>query len=118
MESSHIKLHIWLQAFYLMASSKKGINFHLRFTGLLALPTSPPVFSPIAFAKPCGRVFAPPMGSGGKPVEVDERGGSARSFHVDGVRTDDLLPIIRANLCCEARLTDEAGSHKVIAEIS
>jgi transposase-like protein len=28
MESSHIKLHIWLQAFYLMASSKKGVSAH------------------------------------------------------------------------------------------
>ena len=28
MESSHIKLHIWLQAFYLMASSKKGVSSH------------------------------------------------------------------------------------------
>jgi len=27
-----------------------------------------------------------------------ERGGSARSFHVDGVRIGDLQPIIRENL--------------------
>ena len=26
MESSHIKLHVWLQAFFLMASSKKGVS--------------------------------------------------------------------------------------------
>jgi transposase-like protein len=28
MESSHIKLHIWLQAFHLMTGSKKGISSH------------------------------------------------------------------------------------------
>ena len=28
MESSHIKLNVWLMAFYLMASSKKGMSAH------------------------------------------------------------------------------------------
>lgn len=28
MESSHIKLNVWLQAFFLMASSKKGVSAH------------------------------------------------------------------------------------------
>lgn len=28
MESSHIKLNVWLQAFYLMASFKKGVSSH------------------------------------------------------------------------------------------
>src|SRR5690349_8414748 len=28
MESSHIKLNVWLQAFYLMTSSKKGMSAH------------------------------------------------------------------------------------------
>ena len=28
MESSHIKLNVWLQAFFLMASSKEGISSH------------------------------------------------------------------------------------------
>jgi transposase-like protein len=28
MESSHIKLNVWLQAFFLMASSKKGVSSH------------------------------------------------------------------------------------------
>ncbi|MET4067044.1 hypothetical protein ABID58_001827 [Bradyrhizobium sp. S3.2.6] len=47
-----------------------------------------------------------------------ERGGSARSFHVDGVRTGDLPPIIRGNLSREARLmTDEAASYKIISDI-
>src|SRR3954454_23291425 len=28
MESSHIKLNVWLQAFYLMTASKKGMSAH------------------------------------------------------------------------------------------
>ena len=31
-----------------------------------------------------------------------ERGGSARSFHVDSVEKEDVLPIIRANLIAKA----------------
>jgi hypothetical protein len=86
--------------------------------------------------------LVPPMGSGGGAVEADEtfigrlqgqkkgkaawthknvvltlveRGGSARSFHVDGVRVADLQPIIRANISREARLmTDEGAAYKVI----
>jgi transposase-like protein len=51
-------------------------------------------------------------------VTLVERGGSARRFHVDGVRAGDILPIIRANISQNARLmTDEMPSYKVIAEI-
>jgi ISXO2-like transposase domain len=46
-----------------------------------------------------------------------ERGGSARSFHVDGVRVGDLQPIIRENLSREARLmTDEMWSYREIGK--
>lgn len=38
-----------------------------------------------------------------------ERGGSARSFHVEGTRMADVLPVIRANVAREtAMMTDEA----------
>jgi hypothetical protein len=44
-----------------------------------------------------------------------ERGGSARSFHVDGGRVADLKPVIRANLAREAHLmTDEWTAYKEI----
>jgi hypothetical protein len=86
-----------------------------------------------------------PLGSGGKVVEADEtfygflegqpkkgrrawsnknvvfslveHGGSA-SFHVNGVRAGDLLPIIRGNLSRKAKLNaDEMHSHKFMAEV-
>ncbi|UPJ61729.1 IS1595 family transposase [Bradyrhizobium sp. 192] len=145
MESSHIKLNVWLQAFYLMSSSKKGVSAHqLHRTLGITYKSAWFLSHRIREAMRAGGLL-PPMGGGGKPVEVDEtffgrlegmkkgkaawahknvvltlveRGGSARSFHIDGVRTGDILPIIRANLSREAQLmTDEAGSYKIIAEI-
>ena len=42
-----------------------------------------------------------------------ERGGSARSFHVDGTTIGTLLPIIRANVNREsAVMTDQASWYK------
>jgi ISXO2-like transposase domain len=81
----------------------------------------------------------PPMGGEGEIVEVDEtfigtkegnekarkgfahknavltlveRGGSARSFHVESVSKEDIVPIIKANIDKKARLmTDEANRY-------
>ncbi len=39
-----------------------------------------------------------------------ERGGSARSFHVDGTAINDLLPIIRANVKRESAVMTDAAS--------
>jgi transposase-like protein len=45
-----------------------------------------------------------------------QRGGSARSFHVDGVRLDDLMPIVRQNVARDsAMMTDEAGAYDTMA---
>jgi len=41
-----------------------------------------------------------------------QRGGSARSFHVEGTKASDLLPIIKANVHPGTRvMTDEAGQY-------
>jgi hypothetical protein len=80
-----------------------------------------------------------PLGSGGKVVEGDEtfigrkvgvkagqgfahknpvltlveRGGGARSFHVDGTSAADVVPFLRANVSREAKLvTDDAGQYR------
>jgi transposase-like protein len=46
-----------------------------------------------------------------------ERGGSARSFHVDGVKKEDVLPIIRANLDRESHvMTDEAKRYAKLGD--
>lgn len=143
MESSHIKLNVWLQAFFLMASSKKGISSHQLHRALgITYKSAWFLTHRIREAMRNGGLL-PPMGGGGKTVEVDEtyigyldgapkkgrhgtsnrntvltlveRGGSVRSFHVDGVRIADLAPIIRENLSRESKLmTDEGGWYKEI----
>jgi transposase-like protein len=146
MESSHIKLNVWLQAFFLMSSSKKGMSAHQLHCALgITYKSAWFLCHRIREAMRAGGLL-PPMGSGGKAVEVDEtfygrlegvpkkgrhawanknvvltlveRGGAARSFHIDGVRAGEILPIIRANLSREAKLnTDEMYSYKYIAEV-
>jgi hypothetical protein len=56
-----------------------------------------------------------PMGGGGSThkntvLTLVERGGSARSFHLDGATIAQVAPIIRANISRETHLmTDEAN---------
>ena len=46
-----------------------------------------------------------------------ERGGSARSFHVDNVTKAEVMPIIRANLDRESHvMTDEAARYARLGE--
>jgi transposase-like protein len=143
MESSHIKLNVWLQAFFLMASSKKGMSSHQLHRALgITYKSAWFLTHRIREAMRVGGLM-PPMGGSGGAVEVDEtfygrlegqpkkgrsawanknvvltlveRGGSARSFHVEGLRIADLQPIIRASLSREAKLmTDEMQSYKEI----
>jgi hypothetical protein len=69
---SHIKLHIWLQAFFLMASSKKGVSSHqLHKTLGITYKSAWFLTHRIREAMRAGGLV-PPMASGGKPVEVDE----------------------------------------------
>ena len=145
MERSHVALHKWLQAFHLMASSKKGVSAHqLHRTLQIGYEAAWFMAHRIRESMRAGGLSH--LGDGGKTVEVDEtyigrlqgqpkrkagaghkntvitlveRGGSARSFHIDGNRAGDILPIIRANLSREARLmTDELPAYKVVVDIA
>jgi hypothetical protein len=142
MESSHIKLNVWLQAFYLMASSKKGVSSHQLHRALnVTYKTAWFLSHRIREAMRSGGLL-PPMGGAGKTVEVDEtyigrlkgqpvrkggsthkntvltlveRGGAARSFHIDSTTIGQMLPIIRANISHESHLmTDEFAGYRVI----
>lgn len=145
-EASHVPMRHWLQALFLMTSSKKGISSNqLHRTLGCTLKTAWFISHRIREAMRVNGLMMPPLGSGGKVVEADEtflgfvdgapkkgrhawsgknivftlveRGGSARSFHVDGVRSADLLPIVRQNLSKEAQLmTDEMYTYKHIAK--
>jgi transposase-like protein len=72
MESSHIKLHIWLQAFYLMASSKKGVSSHQLHRALgVTYKTAWFLSHRIREAMRNGGIVSP-MGGEGSVVEADE----------------------------------------------
>jgi transposase-like protein len=144
MESSHIKLNVWLQAFFMMASSKKGISSHQLHRALgITYKSAWFLTHRIREAMRAGGLL-PPMGSGGAVVEADEtyigrlegqkkrkagfahkntvftlveRGGSARSFHVDGVRVRDLQAVMEQNLSPETNLrTDELAAYKYLGK--
>src|SRR5580704_5500799 len=72
MESSHIKLNVWLQAFFLMASSKKGVSAHqLHRTLGMTYKSAWFLAHRIREAMRTGGLL-PPMGGAGKTVEADE----------------------------------------------
>ena len=136
-ESSHVPLHQWLQAVYLLCSSKKGISSHQLMRTLdVQYKTAWFMTHRIREAMASGKL--PPIGGEGAVVEVDEtfigqkkdvpkqrgyahkhavltlveRGGSARSFHVEGTSAADLLTIIKANVARDTYvMTDEAGQY-------
>jgi transposase-like protein len=139
-ESSHVPMRHWLQAMFLMASSKKGISSNqLHRTLGCTLKTA--WFISHRVREAMRSIDLQPMGGDGVVVEADEtfigqlegqpkghawsnknvvltlveRGGSARSFHVDGTRIADIAPVVRANLKRESALmTDEASHYKAL----
>jgi transposase-like protein len=144
-ESSHVPLRLWLQAIHLVCSSKKGISANqlhrilgvtlktgwfmghrireaMRDGGLAPMGGVGGVVE--ADETIIGRVEGAPKKSPllkgrsllrNTVLTLVERGGSARSFHVDGVRASDLAPIIQANVAREAHLmTDEWGSYREV----
>lgn len=136
-ESSHIKLHVWLQAVFLMCSSKKGISSN-QLARVLGLTVKSAWFMSQRIRAAMATGALPPMGGEGQIVEADEtfigrkagmekrqgfahkravlslveRDGSVRSFHVEGTSARDLMPILRANIRPEtALMTDAAGQY-------
>ena len=70
-EGSHVKLHIWLQAIFLMVSSKKGISSNqLHRTLGVTLKTA--WFMGHRIREAMKDDSPKPLGGGGKVVEVDE----------------------------------------------
>ena len=138
-ESSHVPVYKWFQAAHLMAASKKGFSAHqLHRTLKVTYKTAWFMAHRLREAMRDG-VLAP-IGGGGAVIEVDEtyigrlegvpkqktggahknivltlveRGGIARSFHIDSTSIADIAPILKANLSRESRLmTDEARHYK------
>src|SRR5437899_1190618 len=143
-ESSHVPLRHWLQAIFLISSSKKGISANqLARTLGCTLKTGWFIGHRVREAMRSGSLE--PMGGAGQIVEVDEtfigrlegapkgrgsavnykntvmalveRGGTVRSFHTAGARTADIQPIVNANIHRETKLmTDEWTAYNRIGK--
>lgn len=138
-ESSHVKLNLWLQAIYLMTSSKKGISSH-QLHRTLGVTVKTAWFMSHRIREAMRSDNSADFGSGGGTVEVDEtfighkhkkaegaRGyahknamltlvdrdsGKSKSFVVENVKAATLLPILRENIAKEAVIyTDEAKQY-------
>ena len=137
-EASHVPMRHWLQAIFLMASSKKGISSNqLHRTLGCTLKTAWFISHRIREAMRDGKLA--PMGGAGKTVEADEtfigkigfapkgrkkpgvafrnvvltlveRGGSARSFHIDTHNLSEVTAIVRANVHHETAMNTDEGS--------
>jgi transposase-like protein len=128
MESSHIPLRLWVQAFHLMCSSKKGISAHqlhrtLKVTYKTAWFLAHRIreamrtggLGPLGGDSPQrrGRPYNPRGSRGPKGkrpiVALVERGGNVRTFHVPVADKETVTKIVRDNIAHESRLhTDES----------
>jgi transposase-like protein len=136
-ESSHVPLHLWLQAVHLLCSSKKGISSNqLHRTLGVTLKTA--WFMSHRIREAMTAFGVEPMGGPGAIVEIDEtfigkkegarvrrgyahkhavmtlveRGKGSRSFHVSGTAAADLLPVIKAHVNSGSHImTDDAGQY-------
>jgi transposase-like protein len=141
-ERSKIALNVWLQAVYLLCSSKKGISSHqLHRTLGVTYKTAWFMTHRIREAmKSPGGI----MGGGGKTVEADEtywgnaepkgnrrgyqhkmkvfslveREGKVRSFHVNAVNAKTLKPILLSNLHNFTNVVTDEGGHFIASRLN
>lgn len=130
-EDSNIKLHVWLQAIFLMCSSKKGcsanqlhrtLGIHIRSAWFLghrireAMRTGS--LKPMTGVVEVDETFIlnrkdkpKRRGTGHKHavLALVQRGGEARTVHVNDIKTRTIVPIVNDNIAREARImTDTA----------
>jgi transposase-like protein len=144
-EGSKVPLHKWVYATHLLTSSKKGISAH-QLHRMLGVTYKTAWFMAHRIREAMRPDELTPMGGSGAPVEVDEtvigfqegansktqrnawqfrnivltlveRGGSARSFHIDGTTVGAIVPILRTNIRREGDLmTDQAAWYKSVGK--
>jgi transposase-like protein len=137
-ESSHLELRQWLQAAYLMCSSKKGVSSN-QLARTLGITVKSAWFASHRLREAMREGNIIPLGGEGKIVEADEtfigrkkgfpkrvgighkmvvhalveRGGPIRSTVLDSVSRVDVEKVIRKNVRYESRLmTDTAAYYK------
>ncbi len=135
-ESSHIPMHVWLQAMFLLCSSKKGMSAN-QLHRILGVTLKSAWFMAHRIREAMADGSVTPFGSGGTPVEADEtyigrrrrkgddeRGfqhkmkvltlidretGTARSTVMQKVNAVSVGRVVAANVSKKARLmTDQA----------
>lgn len=138
-ESSHVPLYKWLQAAYLMCSSKKGISAH-QLHRVLEVTYKTAWFMAHRLREAMASGDLSPFGSDGGAVEVDEtfvgrkkgekvrhgyehkhkvlslvdrNSGKTRSMVIDKLNTATVAPIVRENVAKEARLMTDEARHYV-----
>lgn len=136
-ESSHIGLHLWLQAIFLICSSKKGISSN-QLHRILGVTLKSAWFMSHRIREAMRTGGLAPFGSDGGAVEVDEtfigvepgkkvqrayhhkmkvfslvdrNSGQARSMVIDDLKPGTVAPLVRENLAKEARLMTDEASH-------
>lgn len=141
-ERSKIPLSKWWLAMHLLGTSKKGMSAH-QLHRMLGVTYKTAWFMAHRIREAMTDRDPGPLGGHGKTVEADEtfvgkldgvpkqktgwahknvvltlveRGGRARSFHVDGTTIGELKPIIWASIAREtALMTDQASWYPDIA---
>jgi transposase-like protein len=141
-ESSHLPLRLWLQVIHLMCASKKGVSTR-QVQRMLSCSMKTAWFLTHRIREAMRDGSLAPMGGEGSTVEIDEtyigrkdgfevrqgawhknavltlveRGGAARSFHVEHVAKDAIVPIVRENIARESKvMTDEAALYSKLGD--
>jgi transposase-like protein len=142
-EHGRIPLNKMLQAVYLLCCSKKGCSSH-QLHRILGITYKSAWFLSHRIREAMRTGALGPMGGPGGVVEVDEtyigkldgqpdvrggydknivltlveRGGEARSFHIDTASVAQIAPIVRKNIRKESRLmSDEARPYQRIGKL-
>lgn len=138
-EESHLPMTKWLQAIYLMCSSKKGISAH-QLHRILEVQYKTAWFLAHRIREAMSQGALNPFGMGGGGVEIDETfigtepgavkkrnfrhkmkvltlvdrdTKQARSVVIDDLKPTTIAPIVNANVSTEAKiLTDQARHYK------
>jgi transposase-like protein len=139
-ERSKIPLTKWLSALFLLTASKKGVSAH-QIHRSLDVSYKSAWFMMHRLREALRTRGLAPLGGSGKTVEADEtyigylegqpkkgkrgtssknvvltlveRGGGARSFHIDSTSIAEITPILKANIAKESGLmTDQHAAYK------
>jgi transposase-like protein len=136
-ERSHVPLHVWFQAAYLLCSSKKGISSN-QLSRSLGVTLQTAWFMSHRLREAMRVLKMEPLGGPGKHVEADEtfighkkgfprgvkgvatkfkvhslveRGGPVRSTVLDSVTRQDVERIIRQNVHPESKLSTDTARY-------